>query len=145
MPELALVEDANCISCSDCNFQMIFDHWNINPGIFGASHSTACVAGSNCDGHPDCAVGVLTDEEIFLERELQRQLEGLAGGLDNAVALLDGAFSERVMLNLDRRAMQVESACGDGRIIAHLPLTGEQVAMAILKDPSLTLTAHAGD
>lgn len=138
------VEETNCRDCYTC-LPEYWKHHNQWVGSYGASHGSACVNGTDCDGHPRCTEGNLTADELLLESEFEERLEGMVAGPDNAVALLDGEWSDRVKLNLDRRALQVESACGDGRIIAHFPLTGEQVAAAILKDPSLTLVAYAGD
>lgn len=137
-----VLQDIWCGACHNCIFPGPFQHeffaWGSwYPERAGGNHS--CIL-SPCD-HPPCGLGlrlgpdsarVLT-AQTWHDRdagEADRAFSAVAARVQrgdlaavDAIVRLVVAYPDRVSLNRQRGALQLQAACGLGVVAGHLPLT----------------------
>lgn len=112
--------------CPDPVFQQ-----HMTPSLFGGygpPQHNYCAFGS-CGSHGPCIPGDHDEEEANLIEEIE------LGSSDAIAAVLARREFKHIMLNPQRRAIQVLARCDDRVVIAHLPLsTSQWQALSLVSD-----------
>jgi len=123
--------EAQCTRCTYCYFGGAGHDAPPDGGSMGSIHYD-CLAPITCS-HPPCGVALLPEDEQ--EREaIDALMNRVADGDEYAVTVALREHSDHVYFNRDRSALQAKlvAPCeGEPELVAHIPLTGAQLAVAL--------------
>ncbi len=123
--------EAQCTDCPRCGIQSM--HKAPAGGTNAAGlHPEICLAPVGCTGHPPCIAALPVDQ--MRQENFDKLLDQARLGDFVATLAMLRTFHEQAIINAERQALQVYTLpgcdAGKGKLIAHIPLTRTQVAMA---------------